>query len=426
MQEKGRGKVILFRLPLAFARLLFESIFLALGQIWTNKGRSILTTIGIVIGVGAVTAVIAALTGLKANVLSQFESFGVNNIFVISWRPDSGPHQYASWSSLRFRPDEFDGLLENCPSVAGFTRIGGRLVPVRYRDRSTGAWVRGIDPGWHKIRDRSVTLGRPFSLIDNSQARFVCLITSELQDRLHLDRDCVGQLIYVGRRTFLIVGIVESPVGPNSFWRGGGPEEVLIPFGTYWRLFGGHLYAIAASRSPSLSEEAQAELRFFLRGKRNLKPGDPNTFFLWAMQSWVDRFERESRMATWIAGGVAAISLLVGGVGIMNIMLVSVSERTREIGIRKAVGAKSSAVLLQFLVEAVVLCLVGGLIGVLFGQGLTTVMAHIPEMKLDKAYIPLWAIGISFGFSALVGVLFGMMPAVKAACVDPIQALRHE
>ncbi len=110
----------------------------------------------------------------------------------------------------------------------------------------------------------------------------------------------------------------------------------------------------------------------------------------------------------------------------MNIMLVSVSERTREIGIRKAVGAKSSAVLLQFLVEAVVLCLVGGLIGVLFGQGLTTVMAHIPEMKLDKAYIPLWAIGISFGFSALVGVLFGMMPAVKAACVDPIQALRHE
>jgi putative ABC transport system permease protein len=129
---------------------------------------------------------------------------------------------------------------------------------------------------------------------------------------------------------------------------------------------------------------------------------------------------------TLVAGGIVGISLLVGGVGIMNIMLVSVSERTREIGLRKAVGARPSAILFQFLIEAVILCLMGGLIGILIGQGLTSLMAAIPEAKLDKASIPLWAIAIAFGFSAAVGLIFGMFPAIKAARLDPIEALRHE
>ena len=186
------------------------------------------------------------------------------------------------------------------------------------------------------------------------------------------------------------------------------------------------MYAIAASRTPELSEEAQAELRFFLRRKRQLKPGEPDTFGVQAIQKFLEQFEQLAAMVTLVAGGIVGISLLVGGVGIMNIMLVSVSERTREIGLRKAVGARPSAILLQFLVEAVMLCLIGGLIGLLCGQLITVGLGAIPQAKLERAYIPIWAIGLSFGFSALVGVVFGMFPAIKAARLDPIEALRHE
>ena len=154
---------------------------------------------------------------------------------------------------------------------------------------------------------------------------------------------------------------------------------------------------------------------------------DPDNFGIEAVQKYIDQFNKVAVMITLVAGGIVGISLLVGGVGIMNIMLVSVSERTREIGLRKAVGARASAIMLQFLVEAVMLCLIGGLIGILGGQMLTSIMAAaLPAAKLGKAHIPLWAVALSFGFSAGVGVVFGMFPAIKAARLDPIEALRHD
>ena len=167
-------------------------------------------------------------------------------------------------------------------------------------------------------------------------------------------------------------------------------------------------------------------MKFFLRQTRRLKPGDPDTFRMEVIEEYLKQFNIMAATITAIAGGVVGISLLVGGVGIMNIMLVSVSERTREIGLRKAVGARSSAILFQFLVEAVVLCLFGGLIGALGGQTLTFLITKIPNASLGKAHIPLWALGMSFGFAAAVGIFFGMFPAIKAARLDPIEALRHE
>jgi putative ABC transport system permease protein len=186
------------------------------------------------------------------------------------------------------------------------------------------------------------------------------------------------------------------------------------------------LHLIAASRSPEVSEEAQAEVTFFMRHQRHIRLGEADTFRIWVIQKELDEFSKVAATTTAIAAGVVGISLLVGGVGIMNIMLVSVSERTREIGLRKAVGARPGAILLQFLVEAVMLCCLGGLFGVLGGQGLTKVIAGLPGANLDKAYIPGWAIALSFGFSAGVGLVFGMFPAIKAARLDPIEALRHE
>jgi len=419
----------LLQAPLAFLRLFYQSVYLALGQIWANKTRSILTTIGIVIGVASVTAVIAALTGLKAKILTQVETLGSNTIFISPKRPDTGPMQHANFWTIRFLPEHFDGLLEHCPSVERFGRqtwIGGKTVS--HRERSLeNVMIRGIEPACHKIESRPVTDGRPLSVIDEIQVRQVCLIDPKLRNELRLDRDCIGQQILIGHNTFYIVGVVESR--PESVFGGGDQErsEVFIPFKTSFKL-SRYLYigVLAESKSAEVSDDALAEISFFLRRTRNIKPGEPDTFDVMSLKNILDIFNKIAIIVTLVASGIVGISLLVGGVGIMNIMLVSVSERTREIGLRKAVGAKKSAILTQFLIESVVLCFFGGIVGIGFGQLLTTGIANIPKVEMDMAYIPLWAIGLSFGFSGTVGIFFGMFPAIKAARLDPIEALRHE
>lgn len=418
----------LIQAPLAFLRLFYQSIYLAIGQIWANKMRSTLTTIGIVIGVASVTAVIAALSGLKAKILTQVETFGTNTIFIFPSQPDAGPRRYtASWS-IRFLPEQFDGLLENCPSVGSFSRIasaGQRTA--KFGEKSVEAVnVIGIEPAYHEIENRPVVLGRKFSVIDDMQSRYVCLIDPKLRDKLELDRDCIGQVIRLGYHAFVIVGLIERRPELNFGQSMMENYDVFIPFKTVFKLTDPWLQAYAASKSPEVLEEAQAELKFFFRRARNIKPGEPDNFRVESLQSALATFNQIAIMVTLVAGGVVGISLLVGGVGIMNIMLVSVSERTREIGLRKAVGAKKSAILTQFLIEAVVLCFFGGLIGVGIGQLLTMAIANIPKAELDLAYIPWQAIAISFGFSGSVGIFFGIFPAIKAARLDPIEALRHE
>ena len=417
------------RAPIAFVRLAYQSVYLALGQIWTNKTRSILTTIGIVIGVASVTAVIAALTGLKAKVLTQVETLGTNSIFISPRRPDRGPMQHASWWTIRFKAEQFDDLLEHCPSVARFGRQTwtGRYT-VNHRDKSVvGVTVIGVEPDCHKIDKRPVTIGRPLSVIDEMQVRQVCLIDPKLRNDLRLDRDCIGQTILISHNTFYIVGVLEPR--PENIFGGGDQErsEIFIPFKTSLKMQRyPHIWVIAEGKSAEVSDDALAEISFFLRRTRNIKPGEPDTFEVMSLQSALETFNKIALMVTMVAGGIVGISLLVGGVGIMNIMLVSVSERTREIGLRKAVGAKKSAILTQFLIEAIVLCFFGGLVGVGFGHLLTKALASIPKIQLDMAYIPLWAIGLSFAFAGTVGIFFGMFPAIKAARLDPIEALRHE
>jgi len=419
----------LLQVPLVFFRLFYQSVYLALGQIWANKTRSILTTIGIVIGVASVTAVIAALSGLKAKILTQVETLGSNTIFIQPKRPDTGPLQHAPWWTVRFLPEQFDGMLDHCPSVKRFGRqtwIGGNTAS--YRERSVdNVMVIGREPACQQIESRPVMIGRPLSVIDEMQVRQVCVIDPKLRDNLHLDRDCIGQSILIGHNTFYIVGVVEPR--PEQLFGGGDQErsEVFIPFRTAFKLRQ-YLYigVLAESKSAEVSEDARAEITFFLRRTRNIKPGEPDTFEVQSLKNILDFFNKIAVIVTMVAGGIVGISLLVGGVGIMNIMLVSVSERTREIGLRKAVGAKRSAILTQFLIESIVLCFIGGLVGVGFGQLLTTGIANIPKVELDMAYIPLWAIGLSFGFAGTVGIFFGMFPAIKAARLDPIEALRHE
>jgi putative ABC transport system permease protein len=412
--------------PLVFIQLVYQSVYLAISQIWANKTRSILTTIGIVIGVASVTAVIAALTGLKAKILSQVETFGNNTIIVETRLPDTGPKRNLSWWDVRLRPEEFDGLLEHCPSLERYTRIGeAGQQTIKYGEKSTqNARVYGVEPGWHEIEHRGIVVGRGISVID--EGRNVCLIEPGLRDKLGMDKDCIGESIRIGFRNFRIVGVIEKRTDLGI--GGGGQEryEIIIPFETtskfqheFW------VWAFAESKSPEVLDEGVAELKFFLRRARHLGPDEPDTFRVESLKSAIETFDNIAIMVTLVAGGVVGISLLVGGVGIMNIMLVSISERTKEIGLRKAVGAKKSAILTQFLVEAVILCFVGGIVGVGIGQLLTLAIAHSNPL-LEKTYIPAWAVVLSFAFAGTVGICFGMFPAIKAARLDPIEALRHE
>jgi putative ABC transport system permease protein len=423
--------------PILFLQLLYQSSYLAVGQIWAKKTRSILTTTGIVIGVTSITTVIALLTGLKTQTLADFEKWGARTIWIRHAEPRTGPKRNISWWNLRFWPDEFNGILDRCKSLVRFSRIAPRdyYTPfvVRFGEKSLeGVNVTGVDPGAEQITNRPVILGRPFSKIDDSEARQVCYVDVNLRDKLGLNKDCIGQTVLVGGKNYLIVGVVDIVPEQVARWTGGGQGlEMFIPFRTYLKLGDPrpHMYAMAESISTELSEEAVSEITFFLRQMRRprLSPGEPDTFTVRSVQSRVEQYNRVSMLITLVAGGVAGISLLVGGIGIMNIMLVSVSERTREIGLRKAVGARRRAILMQFLVESLILSFFGGLIGLGLSKLLTVAIGAISKSDvLGMARIPLWAVVLSFGFCGIVGVVFGMIPAIKAMRLDPIEALRHE
>jgi putative ABC transport system permease protein len=415
--------MIILRLLIAPVIIIYQSIFLALGQIWANKMRSTLTSLGIIIGVASVTTVIAALSGLKQNVLEKFAGYGANRIFVYPVQPKDGFHHESR--DLFFHPRDFDGLLDHCPAVASMTRTCGRWRKVSFGTFNKEVNVLGIEASWHEVTGRPVIVGRPFSLIDNTMPRSVCLINRRTRDTFGLDADPSGQSIMVEDRRFMVVGMIEDQA--DDPWEGGDRAalELFVPFKIEYH-GNQDLWGQVASRSPDLSQEAQAEMQFFFRNKRHLGLTKPDNFEVWAVQQVVDDFQSLAGAITAVASGIVGISLLVGGIGIMNIMLISVSERTREIGLRKAVGARPLAILLQFLVEAIVLCLLGGGVGLLAGEAITMLFKQIPEAKLEKAAIPFWAIALSFGFASAVGLIFGMFPAIKAARLDPIEALRHE
>lgn len=415
------------RLPFTSAVLLYQSVALALSQIWANKVRGILTTLGILIGVAAVSAVIALITGMKQSVLDKFEAMGTNKIMIEPHFPRSG-RTHISWRQIMFKLTDFDAMLEQCPSVAKYYRVLGDGGTLSFGPKVDDANISilGVDPDWHEIERRYVQFGRPLTMLDNDQRRPVCLINQTVRDKLEMDRDPVGQYIDVNGNRMMVVGLLEPP--KVAFGRP-DQREVIIPFNyaadrDRWPWYD----VVASAKSPEVSEDAKAEVEFYLRQKRRVKPGAENTFEVQTAQRMLSDFNNIATTVTLIATGIVGVSLLVGGVGIMNIMLVSVSERTREIGLRKAVGARPAAILLQFLVEAVVLCLIGGAIGLVLGQAITsTVASFLPEeAKIEHTSVPMSAIVLAFGFSAGVGLIFGMFPAIKAARLDPIEALRHE
>jgi putative ABC transport system permease protein len=407
----------------------YQAIVLALSQIWANKTRSFLTTLAIIIGVAAVTSVIAGLTGMKTKILTEFETFGANKLFIIPHRPNDAPRNKYDWMEIRLKRPELEALAENCPSIRRLTPTTNIGAVIQKADeKRDGVQVTGIWPDWHEIERRHVLMGRPFTPSDEENAHQVCLVNEAAIAELDLSIDPTGETMLINGRRFLIVGVVET-LEAGIFNQGETSSEVFIPFSTAEKLQPPWFFFLIVAQiySPDVAAEAKAEARFVLRNIRHLGPEEPDTFRVEAIDQYIEQFRNIASVITGILGGVVGIALLVGGIGIMNIMLVSVSERTREIGLRKSVGATPAAILLQFLLEAITLCLLGGLIGIAVGEGLAMIARRLgAEYGLDQVAVPLWAIIMACAFSAGVGIIFGMFPAIKASRLDPIEALRHE
>ncbi len=407
-------------------RVLMQTIVLALGQLWANKVRALLTTLGIVIGVAAVIIIVASTNGLRQFVLNEFETFGAKKVFIDGRVPRSD-RGTMSWRSVQLSLDEIRAIQDRAESIDQITPMMMGGYEVRSGEvKEVSLPVTGIWPSWHEIEARSVTQGRPFNSVDEEQALAVCLINDKAIEELQLDRDPIGDSIFIKGRRFVIVGIVETKDLSGLFGGGETQTEIFIPFQTAQNMNPDqHIsFAVAQLRSPTEADNAKAEVGFILRRMRGLKPEQQDTYVVEVLQQFIDQFNNVARVIGLGATVIVGISLLVGGIGIMNIMLVSVSERTREIGLRKAVGARPEVILMQFLVEAVTLCVAGGALGLLIGQLAVLGIRMAPAMKY--ASIPLWAVGLAVGFSAATGLFFGMFPAIKAARLDPIVALRHE
>ena len=408
-------------------RLMTQTVFFALGQMWANKVRALLTTLGIVIGVFAITATIAAAGGLKGFVLDEFQKFGATKMFIWGERPDE-LRDKLSWTDVKLKAREAEALRQHSEYLTRLSMVTRHRVSARYKDvQKAGVRVHGIEPDWHEIEQRFVIEGRQFTETDDNEQLQVCIINEMAIEELRLENGGVGEKIFLNNRRFIVVGVVETKEMSEMFGGGEARSEVFIPFSTMYKLRDWLWTEIIASmESPDVAEEAKAEVRFILRNLRQLPADWPDTFEMFQMTQAVDNFNAMAGVMGLAAGVLVSISLLVGGVGIMNIMLVSVSERTREIGLRKALGARPVVILMQFLVEAVILCVAGGVIGLIVGQGLMVIGQQSGGKLMENAVIPVWAILLAFGFSGGVGVLFGMWPAVKAARLDPIEALRHE
>jgi len=396
----------------------------AMRSILKNRMRSVLTSLGVIIGVASVIVMVALGAGAQADVEAQIQSLGANMIMVFpDWRKAHGVSQGAESRNM-LTLDDVEALREETTllvAISPVVRSGGQVIG------GVGNWstqVEGVDPPYPEIRNWKLASGEFFTERDVRAKSKVAVLGQTVVDNLFPDSDPVGERIRIRNTPFRVVGVLE-PRGQSPF--GSDYDDVILAPSTtvLYRLAGGqHIGRIYASVArPEDTELAIEEMTATIRTSHKLEPQEEDDFRVRNQAELMETATETQRVMTLFLGGVAAVSLLVGGIGIMNIMLVSVTERTREIGIRLAVGARSSDVLAQFLTESVVLSLFGGTIGVLLAYAFATVLNSAVGMTtIVKPGIVL----LAFGFAGAVGVFFGFYPARKAAMLNPIDALRYE
>ena len=407
--------------------MLWESLRSALESIRAHGFRSVLTSLGIIIGVMAVIAVVSIVQGLSYTVNAQFEGLGSNTLTVRSFTPFKkalqGHRAKLSQSDMELIERRVDGISHITPVLFSQSGTQGAIA---YRSQEAFAQVYGVGYDYMEVNGVYPKAGRGFTRDDDIYRRLVCVIGTDIIDNLEMPDDPLGEYLRVNNEWCKVVGVMEERGEIFGFSQ---DNFVLMPYGTAHRMQGTSrdldIQVQLLVEDLDRQEEVSARIRRLLRNEHGLKAGEADDFRVQTSEQLTESFNTIISTITAAVGGVVGVSLLVGGIGIMNIMLVSVTERTREIGILKALGATRSDIMLQFLIEAVMLCLVGGLIGIAIGYGVGALAAFLLP-GFPPAHVPTWAILLSFGFSVAVGVIFGIIPAAKASQLDPIEALRYE
>ncbi|AKQ69999.1 Cell division protein FtsX [Myxococcus hansupus] len=403
---------------------LLDTLRLAFGTLSSNLLRSFLTLLGIVIGATTVVAMMGLIEGLRIHVNESMSELG-SDCFQVQRLP-FGSNLSLAELARRPRLNEADlAAIRIQPSVlraAAEDSRGGQKVSTRERESRANVNVWAGTPEYFQTNSVAVELGRPFTDAEYLDGRRVAVIGQDLSDTLFPAMNPLGRELRVMNRTFVVIGTLKKRGG----FMGGGSQDnqVMMPLSAFRPLFGVRDYRVSIqARSSEILQQAQDEVTLLMRRRHNLKPLEEDDFFVFSNESATEMFNSLTKVISAASFGVCMLSLLVGGIGILNIMLVAVTERTREIGVRKALGAKRRRILAQFAVEAVVLSLVGGLLGVGLGVGL----AHLARWMVGlPAEVPAWAVLLSLGMSSGVGLVFGIYPAARAAKLDPVEAMRAD
>jgi len=402
--------------------LLFQNLFSAFEQLWANKVRSVLTVLGIIIAVTSTIVVVAVVQGFSGYITNFLQGLGTNSMWVF---PEPPPRMMlTSRPRAEMTQPDLDEVERTCTAIARMAPLVIRNVQVKHNMITVTTNLTGTTPEYQHIRNSFVDVGRFWGPVEADNRRAVCVLGRDVVNKLEVNDGIVGRYVMIDSTRVKVIGIMERK---GSFFGDSQDNFILMPHTTALQIFPESRNFLAfncSALSPEHVAEARAQIVNTLRRKHGLTVDQPNDFIIRSQDEILKEFGKISTAGTSILVGIVGISLLVGGIGIMNVMLVSVTERTREIGLRKAVGARRRDIMLQFLTEAVVLSLVGGFIGIIFGY-LVTYLASLHPSMVNVA-VPFWAVMLGVGFSAGVGVVFGLLPALKAAILQPIDALRHE
>lgn len=395
---------------------LMENIIMAFNSLKAHKLRSILTMLGIIIGVGAVIIVVAIGQGGEEMLKSQI--VGKGNTIELYYQPSEEEIQAnpAAIYEAAFTEKDIQ-ILEAIPEVKQVVAFSSEFSPIRYQDETLDSSVFGINEAYINVHGLNIEKGKGFLPNDFAAGTRVALISQSLEEELFKGEEAIGKIIRVGAQPVEIIGVLEKPTGLFAF----NSMDIYLPFQTWKMIFRKDeitqitLQAISSEHIQIAGEKAVQQMNLFHQTE--------DSYQVLNMEEMAEGIGQITRIMTIIIGSIAGISLFVGGIGVMNIMLVSVTERTREIGIRMALGATRNQVLTQFLIEAVILTLIGGLLGILFGWGAATIVAFFAGWP---SLISWQVVAGGIAFSMLIGVIFGLLPANKASKLDPIEALRYE
>jgi len=407
--------------------VFLENLRIALRAIGANKMRSILTVLGVMIGVASVIAVVSLVQGMQYKISKDLQSIGSSFIEVY---PDPGDRRNPFLQKLPdLTVEDAEAVRRGTTSIREFTPIYIANAQMKFGDARHQSQMSAVNDTYQEIVNHWVEHGRFFTPLDEEGKKRVCVIGLEVVDALKLGREPIGKMIEVNGNAFTVVGILEKKGGTFG---NNQDDLIIIPFSTATAIFGSEnmrklvlAFQMRTNADLDLTKEQVTEI---LRIRHHLKKGEASDFRILAQEEIMKTISTVLMNTTMVMAAVVGIALLVGGIGIMNIMLVSVTERTREIGIRKSIGARRQDVLLQFLIEAIALSGLGGAVGVVGGYLLANVarLALAKLVQLPPVHTPIWAIALAFGFCAFLGIIFGIYPAAKASKLDPIEALRYE